>query len=195
MSLKAKIILGAVMFLLLLATISATYFWYKERNKPPVSKTEYIVQEKIKVVEKIKKVEVPGPERIVTIEKKVVIEKLKLPEWFSQNEDEQAIASAVVSAYEGKTNIVSTLNTKTGVGQIIAKQEPLSFMGFANDKELYLKGGYTTQREIEITGGGRWLFGRVGGIKVGGYAEVRGQFATNENNTTGQASAGIVLTY
>jgi hypothetical protein len=35
----------------------------------------------------------------------------------------------------------------------------------------------------------------VGSIKIGGYAEARGQFATNENNTAGQAAAGLMITY
>ena len=183
------------MFLLLLATVSAIYAWYKEKNKPVTSQIEYVKVPEIKEVVKIKKVEVPGPERIVTVEKIKIVEKLKLPEWFAENTDEQAIATGEVQPYEGKTNVVATLNTKTGVGGIIVKQEPLSFAGFVNDKEIYLKGGYTTSREVEITGGGRWLFARVGSIKIGGYAEARGQFATNENNTAGQAAAGLMITY
>ena len=195
MNLKSEIVTGVIMLLLFLATMSAIYAWYTERNKPPVSRIEYVKVPEIKEVVKIQKVEVPGPERVVTIEKKVIVEKLKLPEWFSQNEDEQAIASAVVPAYDGETNVISTLNTKTGVGQIIAKQEPLSFAGFINEKEIYLKGGYTTSKEVAITGGGRWLFGRVGGIKIGAYAEAGGKFATDESGSTGQAAAGLIITY
>ena len=195
MSLKNKILVGLAMFLMLLATVSAVRAWYIERNKPPVSQIEYVKVPEIKEVVKIKKVEVPGPERIVTVEKIKIVEKLKLPEWFAENTDEQAIATGEVQPYEGKTNVVATLNTKTGVGGIIVKQEPLSFAGFVNDKEIYLKGGYTTSREVEITGGGRWLFARVGSIKIGAYAEARGQFATNENNTAGQAAAGLMITY
>ena len=195
MNLKNKIIIGSIIFLLLLATASAIYAWYKEKNKPVTSQIEYVKVPEIKEVVKIKKVEVPGPERIVTVEKVKIVEKLKLPEWFAENTDEQAIATGEVQPYEGKTNVVATLNTKTGVGGIIVKQEPLSFAGFVNDKEIYLKGGYTTSREVEITGGGRWLFARVGSIKIGAYAEARGQFATNENNTAGQAAAGLMITY
>ena len=195
MSLKSKLIVGLLMFLMLLATVSAIRAWYIERNKPPVSQIEYVKIPEIKEVIKIKKVEVPGPERIVTVEKIKIVEKLKLPEWFATNADEQAIATGEVQPYEGKTNVVATLNTKTGVGNIIVKQEPLSFAGFVNDKEIYIKGGYTTSREVEITGGGRWLFARVGSLKIGGYAEARGQFATDENNTAGQAAAGIMITY
>jgi hypothetical protein len=118
-----------------------------------------------------------------------------MPDWFTQSADEQAIASAVIEAYKGKTNVVSTLNVKTGVGQIVAKQEPLSFMGFENDKEIYTKIGYSTKKETQVTVGGRWLFGRVGGIKAGLYGEGKAGFASDETKTTGEASAGIILTY
>lgn len=183
------------MFLMLLATVSAIYAWYKEKNKPITSQIEYVKVPEIKEVVKLKKVEVPGPETIVTVEKIKIVEKLSLPEWFSKDQDEQAIATGEVQPYEGKTNVVATLNIKTGTGNIIVKQEPLSFLGFANEKEIYGKIGYSTARELETVVGGRWLFARMGKIKIGGYAEGRAEFATNENNTTGRASAGIILTY
>lgn len=183
------------MFLMLLATVSAIYAWYKEKNKPITSQIEYVKVPEIKEVVKLKKVEVPGPETIVTVEKIKIVEKLSLPEWFSKDQDEQAIATGEVQPYEGKTNVVATLNIKTGTGNIIVKQEPLSFLGFTNEKEIYGKIGYSTARELETVVGGRWLFARIGKIKIGGYAEGRAEFATNENNTTGRASAGIILTY
>ena len=157
MSLKNKIITGLIMFLLLLATVSAIYAWYKEKNKPVISQIEYVKVPEIKEVVKLKRVEVPGPERIVTVEKIKIVEKLNLPEWFSKNQDEQAIATGEVQPYDGKTNVVATLNTKTGVGNIIVKQEPLSFLGFVNDKEIYGKIGYTTTKELETVVGGRWF--------------------------------------
>ena len=57
MSLKSKIIVGLLMFLMLLATVSAIRAWYIERNKPPVSQIEYVKVPEIKEVIKIKKVE------------------------------------------------------------------------------------------------------------------------------------------
>ncbi|MFA5724472.1 MAG: hypothetical protein WC979_09530 [Candidatus Pacearchaeota archaeon] len=197
MSLKNKGILSLIAFLLLIVTSSAIYAWYKERNKPPVSTTEYIKVPEIKEVVKIQRVEVPGPERVVTVEKLKVVEKLKLPEWFAKDKDEQAIATGVAQPYEGETNVVATLNTKTGVGGLIMKQEPLSLVGFINEKELYGKVGYTSNREIETVVGGRWLFARVGKIKFGAYAESGIRFETdeNENNFNGQAVAGLMITY
>ena len=184
-----------VIFLLLIAMSSAIYAWYTERNKPPVSQIEYVKVPEIKEVVKIKKVEVPGPERIVTVEKIKIVEKLNLPEWFSKDQDEQAIATGEVQPYEGKTNVVATLNTKTGVGGIIVKQEPLSFVGFANDKELYAKAGYSTNAEVQVAIGAEWKFVRIGKIKVGVFGEGRAYFKNTSDRQNVEAIGGVVLTY
>jgi len=108
-----KTIVTAIYALVItLALMSALYAWYGERNKPPVSQKVYIPVEQIKEVEKIKRVEVPGPEKIVTIEKKVIVEKLKLPEWFMA-ETEQAIATAVIPPYDGDTQAMTPPITPT----------------------------------------------------------------------------------
>lgn len=194
MNLKNKIIMGLIMALLLVACVSAIYAWYQERNKPPISKVEYVKVKEIQKVKEIRRVEVPV-EKIVTIEKQVIVEKLKLPEWFAKDQNKQAIATAEIAPYEGKTNAVATIDTKTGVGEIIVKQEPLSFLGLPNEKEIYAKIGYTTAKETEAVVGGRWLFGRVGRIKIGMYGEGRANFKTNEAEVAGAASAGIIVTY
>lgn len=190
---KIKIIIGLIITLLSIGCISAIYAWYQERNKPPISKTEYIKVPEIKVVKEIQKIAIPGPEKIITIEKKVIEEKIKLPDWFKTDTNKQAIATAVISPYEGKTNTIAVLDTKTGIGEIVVKQEPLSFMGFVNDKELYFKAGYNTKRSTEIGIGGRWLFLRVGNFKLGGYAEGISEF--NATSIDGRASAGLIITY
>jgi hypothetical protein len=168
MTTRVKIVVGILIGLLLIATGSAFYFWYK---KPTGSTTTYIKVPEIKEVIKIKRVEVPGPERVVTIEKKVIVEKLNLPSWFKDNIDEQAIATAVIESYKGKTNTVATLNTKTGVGQIIAKQDPLPLLGFLNDKEVGVRAGINIKGEMVTSLYGQWDFARVGNFKIGVYAD------------------------
>jgi hypothetical protein len=165
-----KIIGGILIFLLIVATSSALYFWYKG----PVagSGTTYEKPPEIKVVTKIKRVEVLGPTKIVTIEKQVVVEKLKLPDWFKNDANEQAIASAVIAPYKGKTNAVATLNTKSGVGQILVKQEPLPLFGFVNDREIGIRGGVNSKGAIESTVYGKWDFVRVGPVNVGVYGDI-----------------------
>lgn len=195
-SLKIKIIGGVILLLLLLALMSATYAWYIEKNKPPVSKVEYIKVPEIKEVIKIKRVEVPI-EKIVTIEKQVLIEKMKLPDWFRTDTNKQAIATAVIAPYEGNTNAVAVVDTQSGVGEIVVKQEELSIAGFSNDKQLYAKAGYSTNVETQVTLGAEWKFIRVGKIKVGAFAEGRAAFGTQEAGSRYpvEALAGIILTY
>jgi hypothetical protein len=173
-----KTIVTAIYALVItLALMSALYAWYGERNKPPVSQKVYIPVEQIKEVEKIKRVEVPGPEKIVTIEKKVLVEKLKIPDWFL-DETEQAISTGVIAPYEGRTNVIATLNTETGAGNIIAKQIPLPFMQFENKKELGVRAGYTTDGAKAHTAiYGRWNFMRVGNVHLGLYGEANSEGA------------------
>ena len=195
MSLKSSFIVGIIGALLLLATVSSTYFWYQERNKPTLSRTEYLPAPPMKPI--IKKIPVPGPATIEVIDKTQLIKKIDMPEGFKNDPNQQALATAAIPPYNGTTSVVSVLRVKDGVGigEILVKQEPLSFMGFENDKEIYAKAGYSTTKETQITVGGRWLFGRVGGIKIGLYGEGKAGFATDEAKTSGEAAAGIILTY
>lgn len=188
---KTKIIISAVIVFLSLALMSAVYFWYQERNKPVESKVEYVKVPEIKEVTKIKRVEVPI-EKIVTIEKPVIVEKLQLPDWFRTDTNKQAIATATISPYEGKTHAVAVIDTKTGVGEMIVKQEPLSFVGFANDKGLYAKAGYSTNSEMQATIGAEWKFLRVGKIKVGVFGEGRAYFEMGQNKENARQNVEAV---
>jgi hypothetical protein len=163
-----KVAMGILTILLILAAASSVYKWY---HKSTGSTTTYVKVPEIKEVIKIQRVTVPGPERIVTIEKTVIVDKLKLPEWIKTDADEQAIATAVIEPYKGKTNAVGLLNTKTGVGQIVAKQEPLPLFGFVNDKEIGVRYGTSIKNGMETDIYGRWDFVRVGNVNVGVYGE------------------------
>ena len=182
---KNKIIFYIVVFVALLAAASALSNWYAAQI--PATQTEYINVPQIKEVTKIKRVEVPGPERIVTIEKEVVVEKLKLPDWIKDDANKQVIATAEIAPYEGKTNAAALLDTKTGESQIIAKQAPLSFFAFENKKELGVRAGYTTDDfKTQATVFGRWQFFRVGNARLGIYGEA---------NSEGNGIAQFELTY
>lgn len=193
---KTKIITGLIIVFLSIALLSAVYAWYQERNKPPVSKTEYIEVEKVKEVEKIKKVIVPI-EKIVTIEKIKLVEKVKMPDWFVQNADEQAIASGIAVSHTEDTNVICTVNTKTGIGNLVMKQEPQKFVGLPNEKQIYAKAGYTTNKEAEVTIGADWKFLRVGKIKIGMFGEGRASIGNGEtgNHYPVEAIAGVIITY
>lgn len=186
MSTGIKIIACALLFVTLLAVSSAVYFWYQ---KPGVITTrEYVKVPEIRTIEKVTRVEVPGPERIVTIEKKVVIDKLNLPQWVKDSPDEQVIATAEIEPYRGKTSAVSLINTKTGVGQIVAKQEPLPLFGFVNDREIGVRGGMNSSGSPEATVYGKWDFVRVGNVHLGVYGDAS---VKNDSRIDARIQVGI----
>jgi hypothetical protein len=181
---KIRIIMGALIVLTLIACGSAVYFWY---HKPPVSsQVEYVKVPEIKTVTKIQKVFVPGPGSILTVEKQVVVEKLSLPDWIKQDENKQVIATAEIAPYEGKTNAVAIMDTKTGVSEIIAKQIPLSLFGFENKKEIGIRAGVDLKGEPLTSIYGRWDFLRIGNARIGVYGEA---------NSKGDASAQMEVGY
>lgn len=195
MNILTKIIISFLIVLVLGAVSSSLYFWNKSQTAP-ASKIEYIKVPEIKETIKIKRVEVPV-EKIVTIEKKVLVEKMKLPSWINEDKNKQAIATAVIEPYEGKSHAVAIIDTASGAGEIVIKQEPLSLMGFCNNKQIYAKAGYTTNSETNITIGADWKFLRVGKIKVGVFGEGRADFNNKEtkDHQNVEAVAGLVLTY
>ncbi len=198
-TLKLKVIGGLIIFILLLALLSMIYAWYTERNKPQLVKTEYVTVEKVKEVEKWKKVYVPGPNMLVTIPRETITTEMNMPPWFIGDSNEHAISSGVIPPYKGKTNVIGTLNTKTGKGNIIAKQVPLPLLGFVNEKKLYGKVGMSTNSEIQATVGGQWNFVRTGNFEYGFFAEGRGYFEQGNTNSGNRDNAeligGIVITY
>ena len=187
MPMKNKIIIGIIIFIGVIASVSAISSWFAGRFTFPVSQTEYIKIPEIKTVVKIKHVEVPGPERIITIEKEVVVEKLKLPDWIKTDINKQVIATAEIAPYEGKTNAAAIMDTKTGQSEIIAKQMPLSLFGFENKKELGVRIGYSTDEwNTRSTVFGRWQFMRIGAMHLGVYGEA---------NSRGEGVGQLELTY
>lgn len=189
LSLKNRIEMIALFLVALLAVASAIVSWWRANHITPISKTEYVKVPEIKEVVKIKKVEVPGPKVVETIEKKVIVEKLKLPDWVKDDIDQQVIATAEIPPYKGATDAVAILNTKTGKSDIIAKQRSLSFFDFVNEKEIGIRYGMNinqdgTKNQAAVYG--KWDFVRVGNAYIGGYVEA---------NTGSEAKAMVSVGY
>lgn len=170
----------------LLALAAAGYAWYKEQHPETISKTQYVGIPQIKTVTKIKTVMVPVKE-IETVSKSEVVAKLKLTdEDVAKNPDKQITTTGVVAAYEGKTNVASVTDTKTGRSEIIAKEEPLPLFGFENKKEIGVRAGYSIKNNQEVDVYGRWDFLRVGKMHLGVYGEA---------NTAGDGKAMLSVGY
>lgn len=191
---KKLVIAGFVILgiLLAVATTSTVYFYYKQ--PAPGSGKSFEKAEEPKVVTKIKRVEVPGPTKIVTIEKQVIVEKLKLPDWVKNDPNEQAIAAAEIEPYEGKTDAVALLNTKSGSGQIIVKQQKLPFIGLENHGEVGARPiAYSAQHGWEAGMHGSWRFLRVGSVHTEVFGEVKGY--KEDGKITGDAIVGAQVVY
>ena len=153
-----------------LALSAAVYSWY--RPEKVVNRTEYMKVPEIKETIKIQRVEVPGPERIVTIEKEKVVKELSMPGWIAADKLQQVIATASLPASRGGYNAVTLLNTQTGEGQIVAKERPLSLFAFENGLTAGLRFGLSSQlgQAGDVHVG--WTFLRIGIAHVGAYGEL-----------------------
>jgi len=174
-----------VTILAALALTAAVVAWYREQNPSVISRTEYVKVPEIKTVTKIKRVMVPLKE-VVTLEKSVIVEKLKLPDEVAKDENKQVIGTGEVTPYEGSTNIVAVLDTKTGESKLIAKQQPIPFIDFENKKEIGARYGATIKNGMEADIYGRWDFMRIGNVHLGVYGEM---------NTSGDGKAMISAGY
>lgn len=180
LSLRGKILLFCLVLVAALAAASSLVGWF--RQTPVISSVEYIKVPQIKTVTKIEKVVVPGPERIVTVEKEKIVEKEKLPDWIRDNADIQVVATGEIAPYEGTTNVIAVIDTKMGDSEIVARRVPLPFFGFENVKETGLRVGLDRTGELAGAIYGRWSFLRVGNAHLSAYGE-----ADNKGN------AGVML--
>lgn len=185
-NMKSKIITYGLIVILLIALFASLKAWYGEKNKPIISKVEFVKVPEIKVVTKIKKVEVPMKvDHIVTIQKDVLIKKVNgLPTWFVGNADEEAIAMADLPESKSGYEVMGTMNTKTGVGNIIAKEKQRSLFGLPNEKEIGARVGYSMKGQ-QVSIYGRWNFFRVGNMHLSAYGE-----GNSEGNATAQLELG-----
>lgn len=168
---KGNIIIGVLVVVCGLLAVSMLKGWYKPA--PVVNSTSYTQAPQIKEVVKIQRVEVPGPPVIQTIEKTTIVERLKLPDEIAKNSSKNVIATGVIDPYEGKTNVIGILDSKTGEGSIITKQEPLPLFAFKNSKEIGARGGIGLHGQ-EANLYGRYTFFRIGSFHVAAYGEIGG---------------------
>ena len=165
--LKQKIVIVILLLLASLAAASSVYNWYEGQKKPPTPGT-WITP---KPIVQIKYIKVPGPKEIQIVEKKVIVEKIKLPDWVKTDDNLQGIATAIIEPYKGKTNVVTLLNMTDGKAQILTEQQPLALFGFVNDREVGIRAGINIKGEPETTVYGKWSFVRVGNVHVGVYGD------------------------
>jgi hypothetical protein len=145
-------------------------------------------------VEKIRTITVPGPERIVTIEKPVIVDKLDLPREIADNDALQIVANADMPATKAGYSTCAVLDTGTGVSRIIAKEKPLPFFALLNEKEIGGRiGGSTKGAAVDLYA--RWSFARAGNIYLGLYTEGAGYLDEYSQPVFEHAKGMIDLSY
>lgn len=175
--------------LILLAAICITSIgWNMVKPANPVNNTGWTQPKEPKEVVKIERVIVPGPTQILTIEKPVIVEKLKLPETFKNNTSAHAIAAAELQPSKAGYNVVATLETKNGigVGGILAKERERSLIGLPSNLSAGMRYGGVTDGRQEAQIYGKYQPLRVGNLYLGLYGEA---------NSKPEAKAMIDLEY
>lgn len=145
-----------------IAVIAAIYAWFKPL--PPPQK-EYVRVEVPRDIIKIKRVEVPI-EKIVVIEKEKLITKRELPDWLKKDDNIQVMSIGLVQPYKGKTEVLSTINIKTGESELLQRQLRLSFFQFLNEKEIGIRYG------TDFTGFAKYTFLRTGNLYFSGHVQL-----------------------
>ena len=187
MTTKTKIIIGVVIILVFLAIVAAIRGWYT--GLPKLLTTQWTTAPEIRAATKIPKDKVAVKE-IVTINKKAISKKLKLPEAIASDDNKQITTTAEIPPYEGKTDVAAIMTIVNGEGkmEILAKQQPLSLFGLENRGALGVRWGYSSKAadKTEFDGYASWNFLRIGATHTGFYGEV---------TSTGDVKAMVGLEY
>ncbi len=144
-----------------LALAAALYSW---QRPAPAPQKEYVTVEVPKEIRVISKQTVTVTQ-VQVIDKERLVKVREFPAWVRDDAALQVTAVGVVEPYKGRTEIASTLNTKTGESVLVSKRLPLPFLEFMNEKELGFR--YGTETDVF----GRWTFLRVGSFHLAGYGQ------------------------
>lgn len=176
----------SLMLIALLALCSAGYFWYQGKQAVTPS-DNYAVTPEMKKAKKVDHKKIIVPVRIDVLDKEEAVKKLNINDPVKSDPNKQITTTAEIKPYDGKTSIVSVLDTSTGESEIIAQQEELSLFEFENKREIGARVGYSTDGlEMQSTVYGRWQFLRVGNFHLGAYAEA---------NSSGEGIAQLEVSY
>ena len=189
-----KLIVSGLLIVALLAVLSMGYNFYADRFKPPASQSNYIGQPEIKKAQKIEHKKIIVASRIDVLDKEEAVKKLKINDPVKSDPNKQITTTAEIKPYDGKTSIVSVLDTSTGESEIIAQQEELSLFEFENKREWEIKAGPSTEGGIKVTLNIKQNFLRVKKVHIGGFVEGGGQFFDNSKTVNDPfVWGGIVL--
>lgn len=170
--------IGAITLILVILYV-ALWGWYRPsgvyENHVPVKVPKYI--------QSIKTIEVPV-EKVVVLEKKEAEEKLGLPEWVKENPEKQILTAGEVPPHEGKTTVTAVMDTKTGITQLLQRQERPPLIAMRNEFEIGIDYGIGNRANLQ-------LFANYDAIRIGKvHLGLHGQI-----NQKGDYMASVRLSY
>lgn len=158
----------------IIAAVSAVVNWYRPAKM--LTTQQFIPVPQIKEITKVQRVTIPGPEKIVVIQKDEAAEELDLPADVVNDPAKQLTATADIPPSEGGSQCVAVINTTTGESSMIAKEKPLPLFGLPSKWEVGARYGWDTSSNNPNKLAGdihaRWQFLRVGPVKAGVYSEL-----------------------
>jgi hypothetical protein len=164
---------------IILLAISAAWGWFKKPQTITVPQKEYVYVPKIKEVIKVKTEYVTVEKgQIQVLNKAEVIKKLKgLPQSVIDDKNKEITSTGIIPPHKSNTNVINVIDKKSGISEIIAKQEPLSFIAIEQDRYAGVRIGSTGQ----VTGFAEWNVLRVGQAHAGAYI----QYGTKDGGEIG----------
>ena len=157
----------ALLVITVLAIASALWSWYN----PPTHIVKEYVEVKTPVPYRVVSKVTVTVEKIVVLEKKVVLTKEVWPDWFAKDDNKQLTAIGDVTAYRGTTRVASIIDTKTGQSELVQNRLPLPLFSFENEKRIGMRYGIGSDG-TELNFYADWTFFRIGNVYIAGYAEV-----------------------
>lgn len=177
------LVIGAAVFI-------AAWLWWALQHKPPQVVQELVPVPQEKVVEKIKREYVRVPQ-VQVLEKRVVVEKLKLPDWFKNQTSVEVTAAGLVERDRiHDTRVISTLNVENGRTEIMQQKVAPPFLRFEKDTEVGIRYGLGPDGQKGTVFGTCKLLG-IGKAEVGLYGAV--DYGMRTGRVEGEV--GAQLTY
>lgn len=184
----------ALLVLLILAAFSALW-QYAMPEVRTITTAEFRRVNQIKVVEKIRRVQVPCPEQgIVALDKQETAARLGLnvgaalaPPAFGADAtkgaassapttgnpaDLQVTATADLPESDNGIEAVSVIDMRTGESAIVAKEKPAPWVQFRNDGAVGIRYGINHRLEYIGTAYGKWDFLRMKNLYLSAYGDI-----------------------
>ena len=142
-------------------------FYHDERTAP---QKQFVEAPAIPAIKTVPQEDIAVP-KVRVYRKAEAVKKLHLPGAVAIDSAKQVTSTAEVAPSKAGSEVVSVLDTTTGVTSMLVKEKPLPFFGVENQKRIGIGyGGGTRGPEAKLFG--EWTAVRVGGFYVGAQTEI-----------------------